>query len=74
MGEIEQAFRNIFPTWKLVHKRFESEALYSKGVLRIKLIHYKGESQASVSRMGQTFFKVRNIGDNTVCLITSNNY
>lgn len=59
MGEIEQAFSNTFPTWDLVNKRFDSEALYSKGELRIKLIYYKGESQASVSRMGQTFFKVR---------------
>ena len=58
MEKIEQAFDNILPTWKQVHKR-ESEALYSKGELRIKLIHYKGESQSSVSRMGQTFFKVR---------------
>lgn len=57
--QLEEAFSLSLPSWKFVHKGENTGVLFSKGELRIKLMSYKSESIGTVSRMGQTFFKVR---------------
>ena len=57
--QLEEAFSLNLPSWKLVHQGENTGVLFSKGELRIKLMSYKNESIGTVSRMGQTFFKIK---------------